>query len=81
MSNLMKLLRFSVIPDTPATREVFKWMNFVVIPLFFLFVGLYRVWSTATTPFEEFLGVAVAVGLALLWPIFVNALPRREEAT
>jgi hypothetical protein len=80
MSNLLKLLRFPIISDTSATREVCKWMNFVAIPFFFLFAGLFRVWATATTPFEEFLGGTVAVGFALLWPIFVSSLPRRKES-
>lgn len=80
MSNLMKRLHFHVIPDTPATREVFRWMNFVVVPLCFMFMGLFRAWSTATTPFEEYLGVTIAVGFALIWPIFVASLPRKTDA-
>jgi hypothetical protein len=80
MSNLMKRLHFTVIPDGPVTREILKWMNYVVIPMLFLFAGLYRVFATASTPFEEYLGVTIAIGFALIWPIFVSILPRKADA-
>ena len=79
MPHLMKILRIKVLPDDPATHELLTWFNYVVVPIVFMFAGLHRAWSTATTPFEEYVGVTVAVGFALLWPVFVSALPKRKD--
>jgi Na+/H+ antiporter NhaA len=80
MSREMQILRMPVIPDNALTHAVAKWMAYVVVPLFFMFAGLHKAWTTAVTPFEEFLGTSVAIGFALLWPIFVSVMPRRRGA-
>ena len=78
MVRLMQLFRIQVLPDGPKTHEALKWVNYVVVPLWFMFAGLHKAWATATTPFEEFVGTILAVGFALLWAIFVSVLPKRR---
>lgn len=80
MSHLKTLLRMKVLPDDPVTREVLTWFNYVVVPMIIMFASLHRAWTAATTPFEEYVGVTLAVGSALLWFLFVSALPKRKDA-
>ena len=80
MTRLMQILNTPVLTDGGRVGSMLNWMNYAVIPLVWMFGGLYRAWSTATTPFEAFLGTQAAVGIALLWPVFINALPRRESS-
>ncbi len=80
MSRVLQILNVSIIPDNAVTNHVLLWSNYVIVPLFFMFAGLQKAWSTATTPFEEFLGTCAAVGIALLWPIFVRSLPKRQAS-
>ena len=78
MTRLVELLSVPVLPERPIARAVLGWLNFGVAPLLFAFLGLRLAWAAATTPFELFLGTAAALTFALVWPVFVRALPRRE---
>ena len=49
-----------------------RWINLVVVPVLLIGAGTSRVYATATTPFEEFLGTLVVVNTALLG---VSVLP------
>ena len=74
--SLSKLLK------TEFPRWPFQWANLTVVPLAIMFGGCYRVWATASSPFEETLGVMTAISLALLWAVCFGAiLVPREQAT
>lgn len=65
----------------PRTHEMMhRWVNGAVIPLAILLGGTYRVLTTAATPFEEYIGVAVTACVALGWAaVFVHSLPPRHR--
>lgn len=78
----MSLLRKVFLTRIPRhTHEALhRWANGAIIPLAILVGGTLRVLATATTPFEEYLGIAVTLGVALGWAaVFVNALPGRRR--
>jgi hypothetical protein len=81
MSRVMAILNTSILANTGTTCEVLKWLNYCVVPMFFMFAGLHRAWSTAATPFEGFVGTIAAIGFAMLWPIFVNSFSRPGSGT
>ena len=51
-----------------------RWINLVVVPVLLIGAGTYRLYATATTPFEEFLGTLVVVNTALLWGLCFGLL-------
>ena len=77
--SLMQKLFLTPIPRR--THEaIHRWANGAVIPLVILLGGTRRVLETATSPFEEYLGVAVTLAVALGWAaVFANALPANRR--
>lgn len=68
---------------TPIPRRthlaIHRWVNGAVIPCAILAGGAGRVFATAATPFEEYVGLAVTAAVALGWAaVFVHALPERD---
>ncbi len=78
----MSLVRKVFLTPVPRrTHEtIHRWINGAVIPCVILAGGACRVFATATTPFEEYVGVAVTAAVALGWAaVFVHALPERRR--
>ena len=68
MFQVRKLLR------TEIPRWPFQLANLTIAPLAIMFGGCYRVWATATSPFEETLGIMAAISLALLWAALFGSI-------
>lgn len=59
-------------------EAIHRWANGAIIPLAILCGGTHRVFATAATPFEEYVGIAATTSVALGWAaVFVHAVPVR----
>ena len=76
MGAIMTRLRHLFFSPLPRgwDRRAQLWGNGVAVPLAILGFGLWRVWSTAASPFEELLGLTSVMSLALLWAMCFGLL-------
>ncbi|MEE3369345.1 MAG: hypothetical protein VX346_08375 [Planctomycetota bacterium] len=51
-----------------------RWINLAIAPVVILACGIYRVYATATSPFEEFAGTLLVILLALMWSLCFGLL-------
>lgn len=51
-----------------------RWINLAIAPVAILVFGIYRVYATATKPFEEFAGTLLVTLLALVWSLCFGLL-------
>ncbi|MEE3369897.1 MAG: hypothetical protein VX346_11185 [Planctomycetota bacterium] len=58
-----------------------RWINLAVAPVAILVFGIYRVYATATRPFEEFAGTLLVILVALVWAFCFGLLAPLWRAT
>ena len=62
--------RIRALMNAEISTRPFEIANRVLVPLAIMGLGSYRVWLTARSPYEEFVGVMLMIALGLLWSIF-----------
>lgn len=72
MSPLSKWLTCRL-PDRPLQATT-RWINLAVAPVAILVFGIYRVYTMATSPFEEFAGTLLVILVALMWALCFGLL-------
>ena len=72
MSPLSKWLTCRL-PDRPLQATT-RWINLAVAPVAILVSGIYRVYTMATSPFEEFAGTLFVILVALMWALCFGLL-------